>query len=472
MKLSQIKHFIFLFLLCVVILSGRPGYSESTDNAVIQWNQALLQAVGKTKLAPPMASRALAIVHTCIYDAWAAYDSKAVGTRLGGTLRRPETEQTDENKTKAVSYAAYKALVDLLPTEKASFDDLMKSLGFDPSDTSIDTITPAGIGNTAANAVIEFRHMDGSNQLGDLNSGAYSDYTGYVPGNTAAEVNNPNKWQPLIVPSTGKEQKFLTPHWGRIIPFALTSGNQILPPAPATFPGRRYRDQAVELIMLSANLNDRTKSIAEYWADGPATVTPPGHWCLFAQFVSNRDSHTLDNDVKMFFALGNALFDAGISVWNSKRVYDSERPVTAIRFLFKDKDISAWAGANLGTQTIKGQDWNSYISTPAFAEYVSGHSTFSAASAEILKSFTGNDSFENHVTISAGSSVIEPGNIPKSDVTLSWKTFSQAANEAGLSRRLGGIHFKDGDFQARKLGRKIGALVWKKAQTYFNGTAN
>ena len=470
MKMAQIKFFVCLFITCLVISFSGIVKAEATDNAVIQWNQALLQAVSKTKFAPPMVSRALAIVHTCIYDAWAAYDKTAVGTKLGGTLRRPEAEHTLENKTKAVSYAAYKALVDLIPAEKTSFDDLMKSLGFDPQDNSTDTTTPTGIGNVAANAVIEFRHGDGSNQLGDLNPGVYSDYTGYMSVNTATELVDPNKWQPLIG-ANNAEQKFLTPHWGMVIPFALSSGNQFLPPPPAVYPSREYLKQALEVIRFSARLDDKTKSIAEYWADGPATVTPPGHWNLFAQLISKRDNHTIDDDAKMFFALGNALFDAGIAVWNSKRVYDSERPITAIRFLFKGKNIRAWAGANQGTKVIKGETWNSYIGTPAFAEYVSGHSTFSASSAEILKSFTGSDHFDDSATVALGTSVIEAGNTPKKDVILSWKTFSQAADEAGLSRRLGGIHFKDGDFQARKLGRKIGALVWEKAQSYFNGTA-
>ena len=463
-------YFLGLLLLCFVMLSFGMVRAQTADNIVIQWNQALLQTVSKTKLAPPMTSRALAIVHTCIYDAWAAYDSKAVGTQLGGTLRRPESERINENKTKAISFAAYKALVDLFPSEKATFDEKMQSLGFDPTDVSTDTTTPSGIGNTVANAVLEFRHGDGSNQLGELHTGAYSDYTNYMSANTASELNDPNKWQPLIG-ANGQEQKFLTPHWGMVIPFALTSGNQFLPPPPAIFPSAQYRKQAIEVLRFSANLNDRTKSITEYWADGPSTVTPPGHWNLFAQFISKRDNHTLDDDVKMFFALGNAVFDAGISVWNCKRVYDSIRPVSAIRFLFKDKNIRAWAGANQGTKIIQGQNWNSYISTPAFAEYVSGHSTFSAASAEILKSFTGSDRFDNSATVAAGTSTIEAGNTPKKDIILSWKTFSQAADEAGISRRFGGIHFKDGDFEARKLGRKIGALVWEKAQSYFNGTA-
>ena len=109
--------------------------------------------------------------------------------------------------------------------------------------------------------------------------------------------------------------------------------------------------------------------------------------------------------------------------------------------------------------------------TPPFSEYYSGHSTFSAAGAEVLKLFTGSDYFGNSVTIAAGSSNVEPGLVPSAPVTLSWNTFTAAANEAGLSRRYGGIHFIDGDIAGRAVGRKVGKQAFAKAQEYIKGTA-
>src|SRR2546428_3145454 len=180
---------------CVVFLwlaVAQPAVAQ--ENVVLQWNDDLLQAVRNTKFAPMFTARALAIVHTCMFDAWAAYDSVAVGSRLGGTLRRPAKKRTLANKEKAISFAAYRALVDLFPTQKTIlFDPRMASLGYDPSDGSVD----AGIGNAAADAVIAFRHHDGSNQLGDLHAGAYSDYSGYEPVNDPDHLNDPNRWQPL-----------------------------------------------------------------------------------------------------------------------------------------------------------------------------------------------------------------------------------------------------------------------------------
>jgi hypothetical protein len=471
--------FILLFALTAQTGATAIGRAESAhvserpaprDNVVLQWNSALLQAIRNTGLAPMHAARALAIVHTCMFDAWAAYDRTAVGTRLGASLRRPSAEHRTASKNKAISFAAYRALVDLLsPQRSVLFDPQMASLGYDPSDLSSDLTTPEGIGNEACAAVLSFRHTDGANQLGDVNGGApYSDYTGYAPVNSAGEIVDPSHWQPLQN-ANGTSQLFAAAHWGLVTPFALVSPDQFRPSKPALYGTDEYTRQAAEVVELSRRLNDRRKAIALYWADGPKTETPPGHWSLFAQWVSRRDRHTLDEDVKMFFVLGNALLDASIAVWDCKRQFDYVRPITAIRYLYAGQTIDAWKGPQLGTQAIAGETFLPYIPTPPFPEYTSGHSAFSASAAEVLRLFTGSDKFGASHTILAGSSIIEPGFAPAGDVELYWDTFDDAADEAGISRRYGGIHFKDGDLASRRMGRQIGGLAWAKAQTYFAG---
>lgn len=449
-----------------------------STTTVVQWNEAALEAIRITHPGPPMVARSLAILHTCIYDAWAAYDPVAAGTRLGGTLRRPAADRTAANKEKAASYAAYRALVDQYPTEAIRFNSLLTSMGYDPSDTSTDTSTPSGIGNVAAQAVLTFRHGDGANQLGDLGQPPYSDYTGYTPANDPDNINDANRWQPLRV-SDGHGnfvvQKYIAPHWGQVTPFALTSSSQFRPTKEPrkTHPPGKYRQQADQVLDYSAKLTDEQKVIAEYWADGPESELPPGHWTLFAQFVSKRDNHNLDADVKMFFAMTNAILDASIACWEAKRHWDYVRPVTAIHHIFAGKKVRAWAGPGKGTEKINGEDWRPYqaetVVTPPFPEYISGHSTFSTAGAEILKRFTGSDAFGESKTQPAGTSRVEPGLVPANDATLSWPTFSAAADEAGISRRYGGIHFEEGDVRGREMGRKIGAQAWDKAQGYING---
>lgn len=443
--------------------------SFAADNVVIQWNNALLEAIRVTHPGPPIVARALYVGHTCMYEAWAAFDDEARGTETGKSLRQPRSFRNEANKRQAISYAAYRAAVDLFPSEIASFNALMTSLGYDPAYVAQDRNTVAGVGNLACATVLTARHADGSNQLGNLNPGAYSDYSGYVPVNSPSTIVDPNRWQPLMI--NGNTQKFIAPFWGQVKPFALKSIAQysVKPPAVAGTPA--YKKQADEVLAYSANLTDREKVIAEYWADGPSSELPPGHWNLFSQFVSKRDRHSLDRDVKMFFTVNAALMDASVWTWGIKRQYDYVRPVTAIHYLYAGSNVNAWAGPNLGTQSIPGANWRPYqaanVVTPPFAEYVSGHSTFSAAAATALREFTGRDKFGFSVTVPSGSSRVEPGTVPASNVVLSWATFTAAADEAGISRRFGGIHFIDGDLEGRRVGKSIGKAAYEKAEKLF-----
>jgi hypothetical protein len=436
-------------------------------NAVIAWNQAALEAVRRTRLGPPMVARAIHILHTAMYDAWAAYDHRAVGTRLGDLLRRPPAERSEDAKREAVSVAAYHALADLFPTQRDLFEAVMDRLGYHP-DAIGGARSPSAVGALAANAVLAFRHHDGSNQLGDLASGPYADWTGYRPVNPPDRLVEPNRWQPLRQPD-GTVQRFLAPHWGLVAPFALQAGWELRPAGPRLHPGRSYLFQAEEVLADSAGLTDGHKAIAEYWADEPGSETPPGHWCLHAREVSARDGHGLDEDVKLFFALSAALLDAGIACWDAKRAYDSVRPISAIRFLFAGREVLAWGGPGLGPRRIRGEEWRPYLATPPFGEFPSGHATFSAAAAAVLARFTGSDRFGASATIRAGSSRVEPGTTPAADVVLSWPTFSDAADQAGRSRRYGGIHFKDGDLIGRALGGMVGARAWEAAAELFAG---
>ena len=191
------------------------------------------------------------MVHTAIYDAWAAYDPVAVPTMANGNGRRPPAEHTPANKNKAVSFAAYAALVDLFPTRQTIYaGHMVGDLGYviDGADTS----PAATVGSNAAQAMLGYRHHDGANQLGDepgtpnAQAGTpYADYTGYTPSpkNTWDKVGDPDRWQPLCIPTpppgatscTGRVQTYLTPFWAKVKPFALTRPDQFRPPGRIPF---------------------------------------------------------------------------------------------------------------------------------------------------------------------------------------------------------------------------------------------
>jgi hypothetical protein len=206
-KLTTIIGLVLILALSLVATLGRslPARAATGDSVVLDWNQRVLDAVVATKTGPTIAARALAVVHTAIYDAWAAYDPVAVDSRgrlrANADLRQPAAERTLDNKTKAVSFAAYATLVDLFPGQEQqdAFAVQMRKLGYAIDGT--DTSPAAEVGAAAAQAVLAFRHQDGANQLNN-----YADYTGYKSAtnwNDPLDRTNIDHWQPLCVLTDG-----------------------------------------------------------------------------------------------------------------------------------------------------------------------------------------------------------------------------------------------------------------------------
>ena len=500
---------------------------EPTVSAL--WDATVQNAVIATSPGPTVASRAYAMMHTAMYDAWSAYEGVAVSTVLADDLQQPLVENTPPNKSIAMSYAAYRVLVDLFPTEVSMFDETMTELGLRLTNNTLNASTPAGIGNRMAAALLQQRSQDGSNQKGTSPNGVagvpYSNTEIYQPLNPVGGVVDLDRWTPENVPigaPIGSEnhdhvQGFLTPHWGTVEPFALEDVEAYRPETPEPFLlvngivnfqdktiqldngsivsieksligtviNPDYIAQAERVVEASADLTDEQKLIAEFWEDAKDTSFPPGTWMTFGQYVSAINEHTVDDDAKLFFALSNAIFDASIATWDAKIHFDYVRPVRSIRSLGElgligefDADrggnvIQAWTPGGQ-TETILATDFLTYQTpggdpSPPFAEYTSGHSSFSAAGATILELFTGSDDFGASLTFEPGSSRFEPGTVPAEPTTLNWPTFRSAADQAGLSRIYGGIHFDDGDLRGRSVGDDVAARVWDVAQSYILG---
>jgi hypothetical protein len=467
--------------------------------AAYRWLEISLEAtareVDRVGARPTIISRTLAIALTSMYDAWAAYDDKAVGSRYGSTLRRPPAERTEKNKEIAIAYATYRALVDVYPEDKAWLDAQMRSAGFDPTVDTVDPSTPQGIGNLAAKAVCDYRHHDGSNQLGDevgSNGKPYSDYTFYAPVNPPDRVNDPDRWQTIPF-ADGKggsfRPGFLTPHWYRVKPFALERSDQFRPPPPPKVGSEELQKEVDEVVKFNASLTPEQKAVVEFMRDGPRSTGQSGHWLRFAQDVSRRDKYTLDQDVKLFFTVSNVAMDAFIAAWEAKRVYDSSRPWLLVRHYYAGKEIGGWAGPGKGVVKMKGEQWHPYspdtFVTPPFPGYVSGHSTVSAACAKMLELFTGSDHFgfveRRHagVLTEAEAECIamqsldgKPGDAKlKCDVELALPTFTATAEMAGISRVMGGYHIQADNIEGLTLGRRVATYSWPKYQAYFDGTA-
>jgi hypothetical protein len=469
-------------------------------SAAYEWLDIALEATAReherTAPRPTVGSRMLAIVVTAMYDAWAAYDDRAVGTRLGGKLRRPSAERTRANKARAVGHATYRALLSVFPEDEKWLAGQMHRMGLDPTDTTTDLAKPQGVGNVAAAALIAYRRHDGSNQHGDevgSDGKPYSDWTYYRPVNPKDRIIDPDCWQPIEF-DDGKGGKvtpgFLTPHWYRVKPFALERSDQFRPKGPPRVGSKQLLKEVKEVLSYNGTLTPHQKAIVEFMRDGPRSTGQSGHWLRFAQDVSRRDENNIDRDVKLFFAVGNVVFDAFIACWDAKRYHDSSRPWTLIRHYYRGKKIVGWAGPGKGVKTLPAEDWHPYspmtFITPPFPGFPSGHSTASGAAARMLALFTGSDRFGEVERRKAGV-LTEPGfpceiiqmrdgkiitdRTMTCDVALKLPTFSATAEMAGISRVMGGYHIQTDNIEGLKLGRRVADYSWQKYQAYFTGTA-
>lgn len=473
--------------LLILLVFGNTAFSQNAksknykQSLASKWLDIALEAtaneVDRVGAKPTIQSRTLGIATTAMYDAWAAYDNKAISSTFAGKLRRPVNERTQKNKETAISYAIFHVLNDIYPEDKAYFLGQFKKMGYNPNNLSRDKTKPEGIGNLVAAALIKERHHDGANQLGDeigCNGKPYSDYTYYMPMNSYKHVINPDKWHPLpFVDGKGDTflVNFLTPHWYRVKTFGLLSSSQFRAPEYPKFGSEQLKKEVDEVIDFNANLTAERKATIEFMRDGPRSTGQAGHWLRFAQMVSVRDHNDLDRDVKLFFAVGNTAMDAFIACWETKRFYDSSRPWTLVRQYYHGQQIKGWGGPDKGTVDIPAESWHPYspanFVSPPFPAYVSGHSTVSGACAKILELFTGSDYFGETETRRPGIITETPGD----PVSLPLPTFTATADMAGISRVMGGYHIQADNVAGLKMGRDIAKFLWTDVyQKYFDGT--
>lgn len=453
--------------------------NEEAHNLAYQWGEMALKATAfdteRFKPRPTITSRYLGLIFTAVFDAWSRYDGDAIPVFLADVKRQPVSKRTLRNKEIAISYAAYRTMCEYFFTDSLMFRDFMEHLGFDPGNRSLDPQTPEGIGNLAARSVIEARRHDGSNQYGDepgSNGIPYFNYTGYEPVNSPDENVDPNRWQPKYF-SDGKGGKFapacLTPYWHLVKPVGLQSADQFRPGPPPMIGSEQLAKEVKEVIDLQANLTNEQKALVEFMRDGPQSVQQAGHWLIFAQDVSRRDKHTLDEDVKMYFLNQVTAMDAFIASWDSKMFYDYARPYALVHQYYDEQIIKAWGGPEVGMTSMKGKEWRPYspetFLCPPFPSYVSGHSTISGACAEALRLFTGDDYFGETVELIPGA-LTEPDHVGD-PVILEFPTFTETAEMAGISRVLGGYHIQADNVAGLQLGRDVAHEVWKFYQKHL-----
>jgi hypothetical protein len=202
------------------------------------------------------------------------------------------------------------------------------------------------------------------------------------------------------------------------------------PPEYSEEPSSAYYREAMEVYEVKKTITPEQRAIARFWADDAMlSVTPPGHWTSIALAIIERDQVGLEESVDVLARLGIAQADAFIGCWQAKFVYDTVRPITYIR-------------------KVIDPAFETIVNTPPFPEYPSGHSTQSAAAAMVLTSAFGDDfAFDDNSDEADG---LKPRSFP---------SFSAAADEAGISRLYGGIHYRAAIDKGLEQGRCIGAYA-------------
>lgn len=566
-----------------------------------RWNEQLLGAVRRDLPRPTVHARNLFHTSVAVWDAWAAYEPAAEGVVVTEKLDAPadlvaaRREALSYAAYRVLSHRYRTAVGGAV--SQACFDALMGALGYDPSDRRTKGSGARALGNRVGERVIEAFAEDGANEAADYAdttgfAPANPPLSVDLPGTQArsAELFQQLELSEAVTQNGIAEgsgvREYVGAHWGEVTPFALQRPEPGAPYWDLGTPPVRYDAELVEQAVgvlragraldvsdgqrmdispgaygnnpLGSNAGeghpqnpvtgrpyepqralrgDFTRVLAEFWADGPDSETPPGHWNALANAVSydsrfeRRLSGTgpeldpLSWDVHLYLALNGALHDAAIAAWELKRRYTSSRPITLIRYagalgqrtdplglayhpeglplvpglvevITQESSAPGERHSALGRYVgelalfsyrgepgdrarevggvgwIRAKDWVPYqrrfFVTPAFPGYVSGHSTFSRAAAEVLTALTGNAYFPGGL----GSYRFEPGYLafeagPSEPLELQWATYFDASDQAGQSRLYGGIHVVVDDFDGRRLGAAVAAQALPVARRYF-----
>ena len=396
---------------------NQRNFIAAHRDPVLNWNAELLETIRSEKLLPPQASRALAEMHTAVFDAVNAIDKK-YESYFVKDVNAPKGASHEA----AVDAAAHRVLEGLFPAKKSEFDQLLNSSLADVSNgkSKDDGIA---LGNAVADKIVAWRSGDETRELPpDLQ---------YTSG------DKPGNWQPT-------PPKFSPPHfqqWPKVTPWAIKDSAQFRLEGPPGLDSSKYAGEFNEVKNLGKQDSllrtpDQTESTL-FWNDAQGTYLPPGHWNQIAEQAALSHNNTLSENAHLFAQLNIGMADALISAWDAKTHYNFWRPITAIQKADQDGN----------SETMGDPTWTPLLPTPPFQEYVSAHSVVSGAASEILASTFG-DKFHS-ITTSAGL----PG------VHRESNSFSETAKEIGASRLYGGIHFRTAIDDGLAQGKALGSYV-------------
>ncbi len=581
-----------------VVAAGKHG------SVARRWDEQALAAIRRDLPRPTVHARNLFHLSAAMWDAWAAYDPKVAGVFVREKLAAadPDAARRTSISHAAFGVLAHRyARAIGGPATVACLRHVMRDLGYDPDDTRDAGDDPVAFGNRVARTIVEATADDGANEANDYEDPArtVAENMPLLYDGVGTTLSNPQRWQPInlavaatqngiILPSG--VQEYIGAHWGGVRPFALRRISPVLPwedPGPPPRLGHSMKQWIAEVIEKTASVDpsdprtidispgayghnslgandghgwavnpvtgqpyapevvplaDFARVMAEFWADGPKSETPPGHWNVIANSVADDprferrmfgQGEPLDPlawDVRVYLALNGAEHDAAVAAWDIKRRSMTVRPISLVRWMGAKgqssdpnapsydpdglplvpglvevitKESSAPGQRHAGLSCFVGQiavldwrgepgdrttqasgvawvravEWITYqrrtFVTPAFPGFISGHSTFSRAGAEVLAELTGSRFFPGglHEFVAHKNKFLTFELGPTTDVHLQWASYFDASDEAGQSRIWGSIHIAPDDFAGRRVGHRVGLRALALAKKYFDGSA-
>lgn len=441
---------------------------------ISDWILQLLKIIAEKNVAPTFTARYLFLFTTIVYDGH---------QYVTGNNRQIDLFPKDNDRYSVSDMQSWMNMVcdltfTLITTTIGNVTTPKPLLSYQPIFVETEVWTKW---SARAKKYYDNRNLDGWRQASTLvgtipNQGTYID-TG---ASGLPAISDPDSWTALKV--QGSDKNYLTPEWGSVRGVIEDSDfTRLLSVADRYFPtSDNWEQETKDVLDLTKNLTDRQKMVAEFWAGGPGSVTPPGFWFVFSYGICRSNNFTIQDEVKLYTLLGMGVFQASICAWKLKRQYLQARPIQRIRYLY-DPDEKDW---------LPYQESN--FVTPPFPDFVSGHSTFSATASRIIYQiikknsidlrgvvldssllkllnpaiFTETDNTEINlcqINILPGSSAIDTKiTTPRSGCALEWSGLDQMADEAGLSRLYGGIHYESSNQGGLSVGRELANVLCNK----------
>jgi hypothetical protein len=401
-----------LFTLPLILLSGADSDSQVLHN----WNKVMLESVREESIGPNLAVRNFAILYGSTFDALNCVEAKYKAYHF-----KESFPGTDPVPDAIAAGSCYTIATSLHPSRKGSFEKLAQTYLSDS--VGAKEKHSFSFGARVAKSFLMLRKNDG----------ASTSVTDIPTTKTGKWQRTPPRFRPPV-----------QPHWRNVTPFCLDSTNVFLAPPPPPLDSKEYLDALVKVKLLGSKKSKvRTReqeNIAKFWSDFSYSSTPPGHWNEITTFVARTKKLSLLETARLLALLNFSMADAGIAAFETKYRYRYWRPIQAIRQADEVKE----------TSRLRDPGWDSLLESPSHPEYVSGHSCYSGSAARLLALF-----FQTDAISFIASSDARP------EEKRTFHSFAKCAEEIGMSRIYGGIHYGFSNRAGLAMGKEIADHVFK-----------